>query len=165
MATTTDKISYGTSTAITCTLTALATSATAGRVATVVDNTSNFFDDALVTIQISTGSSAPKAGAAAYVYFSGSEDGTNMDSDDTAITNATTDAAYTVNAASNLKGPGVIAMPTASKTYTKTFSVASFFGGLMPRFWTFVVVADIYSSGNTGSADGSSYTGITYTNS
>lgn len=133
--------------------------------ATVVDNTSNLFDDALVTIIMSTGSSAPKAGAAAYVYFSGSEDGTNMDSDDVAITNATTDTGYTINAASNLKGPGIISMPTASKTYTKTFQVASFFGGLMPRFWTFVVVADIYATGNTGATDGSSYTGITYTNS
>lgn len=162
MTTTTDKISYGTSTAITCTLTALATSTTVGRQCTPIDNTSNLFDDAMVMIQISTGASAPKAGAAAYVYFFGSEDGTNYDADDAQPGAA--DAGYTVNTSSNLKGPGVIAMPTASKTYTKTFQVASFFGGLMPRLWGFVVVADIYSSGNTGSTDGSSYTGIYYTN-
>lgn len=162
MTTTTDKIAYGTSTAIPCTISGLATSTTAGRQSDVVDNSSNLFDDALLTIVISTGASTPKNGAAAYVYLFGSEDGTLFDSDDAQP--GASDAAYTVNAASNLRF-GVIAMPTASKTYTKTFSVASFFGGLMPRKWGFVVVADIYSTGNTGATDGSSYTGITYTNS
>jgi uncharacterized protein YaaN involved in tellurite resistance len=47
---TTDKISYSNSTAITITLNSLAHSLTVGRQSDVIDNSTNLFDDALVTV-------------------------------------------------------------------------------------------------------------------
>ena len=51
-------VKYATSTAITCTLASLASSATAGRGCAAVDNSTNLYDDALVTIAVKTSSSA-----------------------------------------------------------------------------------------------------------
>lgn len=161
---TTDKIAYGTSTGLTCTLASLASSATVGRQCTIVDNTSNLYDDALVTIGVKTSASALANDKTVYVYVSGSEDGTNYDADDAAV--GATDAAYTINSASNLKGPVAISAPSTSKTYFKTFSIAQFFGGVMPRKWTLVIVN--YTGQALDSTEGNhtkSYTGITYTNS
>ena len=79
MPTTTDKIAYGSSTGITCTLASLASSATVGRTCTAVVNTSNLFDDVLVTLAIKTGAGAPANDKAVYAYLFGSEDGTNYD--------------------------------------------------------------------------------------
>lgn len=155
-------ISYASSTTITCTLASLASSATVGRQCTVVDNTTNKYIDALLTISIKTSASALANDKAVYVYLSGSEDGTNFDQDD--ATFGTTDAAYTINTASNLKGPGVISCPTSAKVYTKTFSVASFFGGVMPRKWGFAIVN--FTGQALDATEGNhikSYTGITET--
>lgn len=158
---TTANIAFGTSTAITCTLTSLASSATAGRQSTVIDNTSALAIDALVTVGVATNASTPAADKACYVYVSGSEDGTNYDMDDAAP--GASDAAYTINAATNLKGPIIISCPTASKTYRKTFSVAAMFGGVMPRKWL-IVVCNVTNNNLSTTAIGCSYTNITYTN-
>lgn len=158
---TTDNIKYGTSTAITCTLTGLASSATAGRQCTVVDNTANLFDDVYVTVGVATVASTPASLKACFVWFFGTEDLTNYDMDDAAP--GASDAAYTINAASNLKGPGVISCPTASKTYRRTFVLSSFFGGLVPPKWGFVVTNET-NNALGATAIGCSYTGITYTN-
>lgn len=151
-------IKYGTSTAITITLNSLAASATAGRQATVIDNGTNLFDDVYVTTIISTGTvSSP---VSVNVYVSGSEDGTNFDQDSAVI--GATDAAYTIDSPTNLRLAAIINCSTSSKVYNKTFSIASLFGGVMPRKWTAVVV------NNTGGAlaasgNSMSYSGITYT--
>lgn len=153
-------ITYGTSTAITCSLASLANSTTVGRQCTVVDNSSNKFDDALLTLAIKTGTVSTPISLNVYIF--GSEDGTTFDSDDALV--GATDAAYTVNAASNLRGPVVMNCPTSAKVYTKIISIASFFGGVMPRKWGFVVVNN--SGGNLDSTEGNhtkSYTGITET--
>jgi len=162
MTTTTDKISYGTSTAITITLNSLASSATVGRQSTVVDNTSNLFDDVYVTVIITTSASALGSDKSVYVYFTGSEDGTNYDQDDGVM--GTTDAAYTINASSNLKGPGVISCITSSKVYNRTFILSQFFGGIVPRKWG-MVVCNFTNQSLSASGNSASYTGITYTNS
>ena len=150
-------IIYGTSTAITITLNSLGDSATVGRQSTVIDNTSNLYDDAEVTVILKT-SGTMATPFAAFVYLFGSEDGTNYTQDDGVM--GASDAAYTVNAASNLKGPFVISVPTTAKIYNAVIgSVASFFGGNMPRKWGIVVVNDsgaaLDSTGNSAS-----YTGI-----
>jgi hypothetical protein len=159
--TTTDKIAYATSAALTITLNSLATSATAGRQATVIDNSTNLYDDALVTAIVSTSASALAAPNAVNIYVCGSEDGTNFD-EDTAVMGAS-DAAYTIDAPTNLRLAAVINCSTSSKVYNKIFSVAQLFGGVMPRKWTVVVVNNtgqaLLSSGNS-----MSYSGITYTN-
>ncbi len=161
MAVTTDNIKYGTTTAITITLNSLASSATVGRQATVVTNAVNLFDDVLVTIILSTAAGAPANDKAVYVYLAGSEDGTNYDQDDGVI--GATDAAYTVNAPSNLKGPIAVNCPTASKVYNKVFSLAQFFGGRVPLKWVPVVV-NFEGQSLNASGNSMSYTGITYTN-
>lgn len=161
MTVTVDNIKYGTSTAITCTLTGLASSATVGRQCTVVDNTANLFDDVYVTVGVATVASAPASDKACYVYFFGTEDLTNYDMDDAAP--GTTDAGYTINNPSNLKGPGVINCPTASKTYRRTFQLSQFFGGIVPPKWGFVVI-NLTNNNLGATAIGCTYTGITYTN-
>jgi hypothetical protein len=163
MATTTDNIKFATSTAITCTLASLASSATVGRQSTVIDNSSNLYIDALVTIGIKTSASAMGSDKAVYIYVAGSEDGTNYDCDDAAI--GATDASYTINNPSNLRLGAVINTLTSSKTYFRTFSVAALFGGVMPRKWALVVVNT--SNQALDSTEGNhtkSYSGITYTN-
>lgn len=161
MALTTDNIKYGTSTAITITLNSLATSTTVGRQATVIDNSSNLFIDALVTAIISTSASAIGSSKTVAIYVSGSEDGTNYDQDDGAM--GATDAGYTINSPTNLKLARVMYCPTSSKVYNAVFSVANLFGGVMPRKWTVVVCNDTNQS-LAASGNSMSYTGITYTN-
>ena len=154
----TTSVLYGTSTAVTCTLASLADSATVGRQSTVVDNTSNLYDDALLFISVTTAGTVATP-FAVYVYIFGSEDGTNFIADDGVI--GTTDAAYTVNAASNLKGPFIISTPTTAKIYSTIISIASCFGGVMPRKWGFVVVND--SGAALNSSEGAhikTYTGV-----
>ena len=148
------------SAALTITLNSLSTSATAGRQATVVDNSSNLYVDVLVTAIISTGTvSSP---VSVNVYVSGSEDGTNFD-EDSAVMGAS-DAAYTIDAPTNLRLAAVINCSTSSKVYNKVFSVAQLFGGVMPRKWT-VVVCNNTGGALAGSGNSMSMTGITYTNS
>lgn len=156
-----DKIKYSASAAITCTLTGLASSATVGRQSTVVDNTANLYDDVLVTIGVSTVASAPASDKACYVYFFATEDLTNYDMDDAAP--GASDAGYTINNPSNLKGPGVINCPTASKTYRRTFLLSQFFNGIVPPKWGFVVLNGT-NNPLGATAIGCSYTGITFTN-
>lgn len=158
---TTDNIKFANTAAITITTSGLAASATVGRQSTVIDNTSNLYVDALVTVTLATNATTPASTKSAYVYVFGSEDGTLFDSDDAQP--GASDAAYTVNAASNLKGPVVISMPTASKSYTKTFSVAAMFSGNMPRKWGIVVCNDTANVLAT-TTTACSYTGVTYTN-
>lgn len=148
------KLAFGTSTAITITLGSLASSATAGRESTVVDNSANKFMDALVYITVNIGAGTPANDKCAYVYVYGSEDGTNY------TDNATgSDAAITLNNPTNLKLVAVISMPTASLTYKVVFSVASAFGGVLPRKWGIVVVnfCGIALAANNNAA---SYSGI-----
>lgn len=156
------KITYGTSTAITCTLASLASSATAGRGSAVVDNTSNLYDDVLLYIAVKTSSSALANDKACYIYLYGSEDGTNYSGSSAEAEG--TDAAVTVDSPSNLILAGVIACPAISVTYRKVISVAPAFGGVMPRKWGFVLRN--YTGQALDSTEGNhtkSYTGITYT--
>jgi hypothetical protein len=157
---TTQKIAYANSAALTITLNSLAASATVGRQATVIDNSSNLYDDVLVTVIIDTSASAIGSSKTVSVYVSGSEDGTNFDQDDGVM--GASDAGYTINATTNLKTGTVINCPTSSKVYNATFSVASLWGGVMPRKWTIVVCNDTNQSLNS-SGNSASYTGITYT--
>lgn len=156
-----DNIKYANSAALTITLNSLATSTTVGRQATVVDNSVNLYDDALLTVIISTSASAIGSSKTVSVYVSGSEDGSNFDQDDGVI--GATDAAYTINSPTNLKLAMVMTCPTSSKVYNKTCSIAGLFNGPMPRKWTIVVVNDTNQS-LLGSGNSASYSGITFTN-
>lgn len=148
-------------TALTITLNSLANSATAGRQCTVVDNTTNLYVDAAVEVIVSTSASALASPNAVYVYVSGSGDSTNFDQD-TAVIGAS-DAAYTIDSPTNLRLAAIINCSTSSKVYNKTFTIAQFFGGVMPNKWVIVVVNNTGQS-LLGSGNSASYTGITYTN-
>lgn len=128
------KLAFGTSTAITATLASLAT-ATA-RECTAIDNTSNKFLDSMVYLALKLQTGTPASDKAIYVWFYGSEDGTNYTDNATGA-----DAAVTMRSPSNLRGPFVIATPdSGGLTYKVVIgSVAAFFGGVLPRKWGFVI--------------------------
>lgn len=148
-------------TAVTCTLNSLAASATVGRQSTVIDNTSNLYDDAEFTVVIATSSSSLSAPNVVNVYVAALGDSTNSDQDSAVM--GASDASYTIDSPTNLTQLRPINCSTASKTYNRTYRVAAAFDGVMPNKWVIVIV------NNTGQALSSSgnsitYTGITYTN-
>lgn len=149
-------IAYGTSTAITITAGTLASSTTAGRESTAIDNGTNKFDEALVGIE-ATANGTPTANTLLNVYAYGSEDGSNY------TDNATgSDAALTLKTPTNLRLIGQLWWSaTSNYTVKGTFAVAPAFGGTLPRKWGVVVVQN---SGVALSAFSAHYTGITYTN-
>ena len=161
---TTDNIAYGTSTAITCTLASLASSSTAGRSCVAVDNTTNKYDDAMVTIAVKTSASALANDKACYVYVFGSEDGTVYLGSSAEAEG--TDIAVTFDVPTNLKLAATISCPASSVTYRAVIgSIASLFGGVMPRKWGFVL--QNYTGQALDATEGNhqkTYTGITYTN-
>ena len=160
---TTDLVKYnGIGTAYTITLNSLAASTTAGRQSTVVDNSSNLYDDYGATVIISTSASAIGSSKTVAIYVAGSFDGTNFDQDDGVM--GASDAAYTINDITNLKQGVIMYCPTSSKVYNATFSIAGLWGGVMPEKHAIVVCNDTNQSlGSSGNS--ASWTGITYTNS
>ena len=163
---TTDKISYNvTANALTITLNSLASSSTAGRGSASVDNTTNLYDDALVAVTLKTAATTtPANDKAAYIYVYGSADGTTFDGSSNEAVGS--DAAVTIDAPTNLKGPIVMVLLNSNSTYDKTFSLAGLFGGIMPLKWG-VVVQNYSGMVLTGTPANHSvvYTGIYYTNS
>jgi len=159
---TTENISYGTSTAITCTLASLASSSSAGRSCAAIDNTSNKYIDVLLTIAVKTSSSAMGADKGGYIWIYGSEDGSNYNG--SSSEGEGTDAAVTLDSPSNLRGPVFLSTPASSTTYKAVISIAQFFGGVMPRKWGFVYQNN--NNQNLDSTEGNhqkTYTGITET--
>lgn len=131
------KEAIGSRTQITWTLDSLASSATAGRESTAVDNSSNLFDDALVTIVLPYPNSAPANSKGIFIFAYG-YDGTTYDGYATG-----SDAAYTFDDITangqNLKQLGFITA-IQNKTLRATFAVASAFGGVLPRGWGLVAL-------------------------
>jgi hypothetical protein len=161
MTTTTDNIAYAGSSGITCTIASLASSATAGRSCVAIDNTTTKFDDILLSITVKTSPSALANDKACYVYVYGSEDGTNFNA--SSAENVGTDIAVTLDTPTNMKGPLVISCPAVSTTYRGVWSLASLFGGVLPRKVGFVL--QNYTGQALDASSGSaSFTGITYTN-
>lgn len=154
------KTEFGTSTALTITLASLAASTTAGRESTAVDNTSNKFVDALVTVICQMATGTPASEQAIYVYAYGSEDGTNYNDNATG-----SDAALTFRNPSNMPLIGRIEVPaavTGGATFKGVFSVAAAFGGVLPRKWG-IVVKNSTNLSLAASGNSASYTGIYYT--
>jgi hypothetical protein len=153
----TRKITYAASTAITCTLDALASAA--ARECTAVDNGTNLYLDAELSLAIPLAVGTPTASTAAInVYFYSTEDGTNF------LDNATgSDAAVTLRSPTNLLGPAVFPTPTAGALTYKCVvaSIARMFGGILPRKWGFVVENQTGLAFGTGCVK--TYTGITET--
>ena len=147
---------YSSWTALTITLASLADNA--WRESTVVDNTSNLYDDVLVGGKITTGTT-PTANTTIEVYFYALVDGTNY----TAGASGT-DAAYTADGEELLFPVCQIIQVDATSDQAYVFgpvSVKSAFGGAMPSKWGVVVKNDSAVALNaTGSNHAISYLGL-----
>lgn len=129
------KRAFASPASITCTLASLAS--TSARESNSVDNTTNLYLDAMLRLDIKLQTGTPGLDKAISVWFAGSEDGTNF------TDNATgSDAAISIRTPTNLRGPFIINTPdSGGLTYKAVIpSVASFFGGVLPKKWNFVVL-------------------------
>lgn len=133
------KIAYGTEAqAVTCTLLSLASSATAGRESTVIDNTANKYLDALVSVSAKLLTGTPVNDKAIYVFGYGTVDATTPVYPDK-VTGI--DAAITLDDPTQLPLIGTIyATVTGGLTFKGgPWSVARAFGGVLPQKWGIVV--------------------------
>ena len=160
---TTNKLSFGTSTAIGCTIDSLAN--LAARQSAAVDNSTNLYLDALVTLTVVQSGGTPGSDKAINVYAAGSEDGTKWPGEGSGNNDGVNgaDGAITLESPTNLRLIGSISAPTASKTYTsQPLSVAQAFAGVLPRKWSIVVENRTGMAFSTGC--GLQYSGVASTN-
>ncbi len=132
---------YGSSGAsITCTITSLANASGsygAGRSSTAVDNTSNLFLDALVSVKTQTSAGTLANDQAVYVYAYGTSDGGTDYTD--GITGS--DAGFTGTNPPNTRLLGVVNAVSSFTTYVGgPWSAALAFGGVLPDHWGVYVV-------------------------
>lgn len=126
---------YATPTTLTITLTSLASSATAGRESTAVDNGTTLYLDALVQVKTKLAAGTPANDKAIYVYAYGSVDGTTFPDTVTGV-----NAAITLNDPTQLRLIGVINATTSAQVcLSEPMSVAQAFGGILPETWGIVV--------------------------
>ena len=146
---TTYSTSYGSNTSITFDVSALAGNSTfvAGRESTEVDNTTDVFLDAVVSCNGIAGhaSTAPTVGQQIRLYVWGSDVSLATTPIDTLDG---TDSAETLAHAAVLQALRLVAAPsvtvaTAALTYyLAPFSVGSYFGGVLPKFWGLYLAHD-----------------------
>lgn len=144
------KQAFGASTSITITLNSLADNA--ARESTAIDNGTNLFLDAIARVSVSVGVVANEKEVRVYVY--GSEDGTVYEDPATG-----TDAALTLETDPVTRLAKIIPTPTSSKVYEAVFSIASLFGGVMPRKWG-LIVENQSGAALAASANSASFSGI-----
>ena len=139
-------ILYSANTTITMDLANLGTSATyvAGRESTEIDNTTNKYMDAVVSGTISVGTT-PTANKIIAIYVWGA---------DTSLATTAIDVLDGTDSAETLSNTGVlsalrwgtsISVPVTTSDFAYPilpFSVASKFGGIMPKFWGLYVAHD-----------------------
>lgn len=141
---TTLKPNYATSAALTLTLASLATSTTrtAGRESTSVDNSSDLYDDVLVSGKITTGTSPTDAKQIDIWVYAG--DGNDVfpdvldgtDSDETITSENVRNASLMLLTSIRIDN-------TSDRTYFfRGLSVAALFGGNMPKKWGIFVSHD-----------------------
>jgi len=162
---------YGANTAITFDLSSLGTSATfvAGRESNEVDNTTNKFVDVLVDVKGITGHAvtAPVIGQVMNLYCWGSDISlatTPIDVLD-GVDSAETLAHVSVLNSLRFAGSAAVTVATAGLVYyIQPFTVASLFGGVMPKFWG-LFFAHNHAGALAAAMSGKfQYSGITYTN-
>lgn len=148
----TSNIKYIASSNLTITLASLASSSslTAGRVATQTDNSTNLYDDYLLSAFIKAGTS-PTAGTIEVWVVPETDDTTRPDG------LSATDAAYTATSRDILTAEAALAWSVATDTttgrtyYMRKTSIAALFGGVCPRkFSVFVVHSMVAALDSTG---------------
>jgi hypothetical protein len=133
-------------------LNSLAQSTTVGRVAAEVDNTTNLYDDVIITAQIVFSTGTPTG--VFEIYALGSNDGT-IYSGDTSYSG--TGAGYTIGSAGKMQNfafLGAVDPVAASATRQGGFALSTAFGGRIPAFWSLFVLVNtgatsLASSGST----------------
>lgn len=118
-----------------------ASSTTAGKQGSVVDNSTDLYDDYLVQIKIVTASSPAAANdKAIYVYAAGAIDASSPVYAGMPAASGT-EGSYTFDDANYnpLALLGIVPVTAVSKTYVATFGVAAAFGGMCPIKWVPVV--------------------------
>ena len=164
--------STSSSNAITITLASLATSPTfvAGRESTVVDNTSNQYIDAIVSGQVTVGTTPTTAKQIVVYVYAPLKVVTGTFSypiaTTTALTAADAAATFEVDQLNQLRfaaSANVIA--TSDRAYSfAPFSVAALFGGVMPLKWGLYVSHNTASNLNaTAGNHWFHYTGVKFT--
>lgn len=162
---------YSANTAITFDISSLTTSATfvAGRESTQIDNTTTQYIDCIVNVDGITGhaSTAPTIGQMIQLYVWGADTSLATTAIDTLDG---TDSAETLGHVSVLNSLRFAAAPTVTVAtagllyYIQPFSVASLFGGIMPKFWGLFLAHN--HTGSLAAAQSAlfSFNGITFTN-
>lgn len=159
---------YSANTAITMDLANLASSSTflGGRESSQIDNTTNKYMDAMVSGQISVGTT-PTANTQIVVYVWGA---------DTSLATTALDVLDGTDSAETLTNTGILAnlrvgavLPVFAATsdiayLVLPFSVAALFGGLMPKFWgLFVAHNTVAALRNTAvNTNSLEYVGVKY---
>lgn len=161
--TTTASIAYGTSTALTITLTSLASSSTlvAGRESTAIDNTSTLAIDYIVGGKTRAGAGTPIAAQMEYWAY-GSYDGTTYSGGATG-----SDAGLTfTNEKTALRLLYIQPSDTtASHTYEwGPYSISQAFGGVVPKKWGIFFVHSMSATLSATASDHEmKYTAVNYT--
>jgi hypothetical protein len=165
---TTQKINYAASAAITISLASLATSSTfvAGQESNQIDNSSNLYDDALVSGKITVGTT-PTTNTQILVYVWGADTditGANLDVLDGADSAETLTSAGVRNGLLKLGASLDVDSNTSNRVYyIGAFSVAQLFGGVMPKFWGLFVTHNTgVNLNSTGGNHALAYQGIKY---
>lgn len=147
----TTSVNYSSNTTITCSVASLASSATfvAGQESTEIDNTTNKYDDAIVSGKVTVGTT-PTANTQINVYVWGSDVSLatraidTLDGTDSAETLTNTGVLF-----SALRPLAVISVIATTSNVGYDFSpssVASRFGGVLPKYW------GLFVAHNTGTA-------------
>jgi hypothetical protein len=106
------------------------------RQSAAIDNRTNLFLDALVTVKVKSNAAGTSATGYVNVYAYGTTD------DGTTYTDGASgsDATFTPTAPPNMRLIGVINVVANATSYTGgPFSVAAAFGGNLPAFWGIVI--------------------------
>jgi hypothetical protein len=164
----TSTVNYSSNTTITMDLSALASSATfvAGRESSQVDNTTNKYVDVLVSGSVSVGTT-PTANTSILVYVYGA---------DTSLATTAIDVLDGADSAETLTNTGIlnalrlgaaINVPAATSDvqyFVLPFSVASLFGGVVPKFWGLFVAHNtaVNLRSNAINTNSFEYVGIKY---
>lgn len=126
------------------------------RQSTVVDNSTNLYDDAMVSLLLKPGTVTAPSVVNLYTYCLGGDDATYTD----ACTGS--DAAYTILSPTNLRLIAIISLPTNStQEMSAEYSVAQAFGGNLPKKWG-IVITNSTGAALDGSVGSAYYRGVQY---
>jgi hypothetical protein len=142
MATTTNLLNYISSSAVTITLASLATSATwlAGRESDLIDNSSSKYLDYLLAGKVTVGTTPTVSTEIRIYVVAMQDDSTWPDVFDGADSDETVTSAGVGSGFLKLGAVMLVDATTSNRTYYfGPFSVASLFGGVVPRKWVVFV--------------------------